>query len=236
MYNHINNKKMKKIIISIIAISSLFAACTKEVQNVSTVVTVVYPVITLKGAQVVSTGIGTGTYSDPGATSYDALTGTTKNLSPISNNVDLTTPGFYSVQYSDTNGDGFYSGAIRLILVTGVSPTVDLSGTYARQSNGQTVTVTKQGTGLYTTSNVGGVASSNAAYLTFLFPIYFGQISDTTIAIPVQPCPLGGTIYCDGGSASAPYGALSLTPPITYSYVVEDASSFGTAVRVFVHQ
>src|ERR1039457_6419178 len=159
---------MKRIIISIIAICCLFAACTKETQNVSTVVNVTYPVITLKGAQIISTGIGTGAYTDPGATAYDSLTSSTKNLTPITNNVDLTMPGFYSVEYSDTNGDGFYSSAIRLVLVTGVSPSIDISGTYARQSNGQTVTVTKVGTGLYTTDNVGGVANNPA----FIFPVY----------------------------------------------------------------
>ena len=220
---------MKKIIISIIAICCLFVACTKEVQNVSKVVTVVYPSITLNGSAIVSTGVGTGAYVDPGATGYDILTGSTKTLTPILNNVDLTTPGFYSVEYSDTNADGFYASVIRLVLVTGVSSATDLSGTYARQSNGQTVTVTKQGTGLYTTDNVGGVANN----LAFIFPVYFGQISDTTIAVPVQPCGVGGTVYCDNGSGGP--CTLDTLAPITFAWVVHNGS-FGTSLRVFVHQ
>ncbi|MFN8164878.1 MAG: DUF5011 domain-containing protein [Bacteroidia bacterium] len=49
------------------------------------------------------TGIGSGAYTDPGATGLDDVTGQTSTLSPVSNNVDLTTPGFYSVKYSMKN-------------------------------------------------------------------------------------------------------------------------------------
>ncbi len=215
---------MKKVIISVIALCFLFTACTKETANVSKIVDVTYPTITLNGDAIVSTSVGTGAYVDPGATGKDDLTGETQNLTPILNNVDLTAPGFYTVQYKMTNSNGFYITSSRLVLVTGVSASIDLSGTYARQSNGQTVTVTKKGTGLYTTSNVGGVANNPP----FIFDVYFGQTSDTTIAVPIQSCPLGGDLYCSNGT-------LNLTAPIKYSYIVHNAN-FGTATRVFVHQ
>src|ERR1035438_1698966 len=98
MYNHINIKKMKKIIISIIAICFLFAACTKEVQNVSTVVTVTYPTINLIGPPNVLIPVG-GAYTDQGATLIDDLTHASSSISATTNTVDNTTTGIYQVTY-----------------------------------------------------------------------------------------------------------------------------------------
>ncbi|HEV7230738.1 MAG TPA: immunoglobulin-like domain-containing protein [Bacteroidia bacterium] len=214
---------MKKILICVALLSAGFTACRKD-KVVSKVVTVSYPVITLKGNAVISTGIGTGAYADPGATGYDDVTKTTVSLSPVSNNVDLTKAGFYSVVYTMKNANGYVSQAVRLVLVTPVSPAIDWSGTYKRVSNGQHVTITKQGTGLYTTDNIGGVAGDPS----FLFPIYIGQVSDTSIQVPSQISPKGGTLYCTNTT-------FSLTASdTTFSYVVV-GSSFGTAVRAFTH-
>jgi hypothetical protein len=217
-------KKMKKSLIILAVAALAFTGCDKDPDTVSRTVDVSYPIITLNGDEVVSQPIGTGSYVDPGATGTDDITGATTTLSPVLNNVDLTTAGFYSVKYTMSNANGYISNKVRLVLVTPVDPAVDLSGTYARTSNGQTVTVTKRGTGLYTTDNVGGVANNPA----FIFDVYFGQISDTEIQVPVQPSGLGGDIYCDNGT-------LDLNIPITYSYVVH-GTGFGTAVRTFVKQ
>lgn len=215
---------MKKLIIPIILAGFLFTACKKETKDVSNVVTVSYPTIMLNGAQIISQPIGTGAYTDPGAIGTDDLTGATTSLTPVINDVDLTTPGFYAVKYTTKNSNGYITSSTRLVLVTPVDSTVDLSGTYARTSNGQTVTVTKRGTGLYTTDNVGGVAGSPG----YIFDIYFGQVSDTTIEVPPQANPLGGDVYCIGGT-------LNTNSPITYSYIVK-GSGFGTSRRTFVHQ
>ena len=215
---------MKKLIIPIILAGIILSACKKETTDVSKVVSVSYPSIALNGAQIISQPVGTGAYVDPGATGTDDLTGATSSLTPILNEVDLTTPGFYAVKYSTKNSNGYVTNATRLVLVTPVSDTIDLSGTYARTSNGQTVTVTKKGTGLYTTDNVGGVANNPS----YVFDVYFGQVSDTTIQVPPQANPLGGDVYCIGGT-------LDLNTPYTYSYIVK-GSGFGTSRRTFVHQ
>ena len=216
---------MKKSIIILSLITIAFAGCKKDDPDaVSKIVDVSYPIIVLNGEQVVSQPVGTGTYTDPGATGTDDITGATSALSPVVNTVDLTTPGFYSVKYTMKNANGYITNQIRLVLVTPVDPSVDLSGTYARTSNGQTVTVTKRGTGLYTTDNVGGVPGDPS----YVFDVYFGQISDTEIQVPPQPNPLGGEVYCDEGT-------LDLNAPITYSYIVH-GSGFGTATRTFEKQ
>lgn len=215
---------MKKIIIPIILTGFLFASCEKEIDPVSKVVTVSYPTIVLNGDQIISQGVGTGAYTDPGATGIDDLSGAQTALSPVLNTVDLTTPGFYAVKFSTKNSNGFITNLTRLVLVTPVDPLVDISGTYARTSNGQTVTVTKKGTGLYTTSNIGGVANNPD----YIFDVYFGQVSDTEIQIPPQPNPLGGDVYAIGGT-------LDLNTPVTYSYIVK-GSGFGTSRRTFVKQ
>lgn len=199
-------------------------SCDKNPDPVSTVVTVSYPTIALNGDQIVSTVIGTGAYTDPGATGTDDITGATSTLSPVLNNVDLTSPGFYSVKYSMKNSNGYITESTRLVLVTSVDPAVDLSGPYHRVSNNQGVTVTKRGTGLYTTDNVGGVAANPA----FIFDVYMGQVDDANLVVPTQPSALGGDIYCDNTT-------LDISPADTsYSYIVR-GSGFGTAVRVYTH-
>jgi hypothetical protein len=228
---------MKKSIIMILISGVFFSACKKEPKDVSTVVTVGHPSITLIGPAIYSTPVGTGTYTDPGAVGYDDLRGDSVHLTtPVSSNVDLTTPGFYSVTYSFSNTNGYVSYTTtqsRLILVTPVSAAEDISGTYARISNGQTVTVTKMGTGLYTTDNVGGVPGNPS----YLFAVYFGLTSDSTIQVPSQFNPLGGTVTCAADAMGANLNCpLTISPADTsFSWVVL-GSGFGTSVRKFKHQ
>jgi len=217
-------KNMKKSIIAILLSCTFLYSCEDKTEDVSTVVNVSYPIITLNGPQIISQSIGTGAYVDAGATGTDDITGATSNLSPVTNNVNLTEPGFYSVKYTMKNSNGFITNATRLILVTPVDPLIDLSGTYFRTSNGQEVTVTKRGTGLYTTDNVGGVPGAPE----YIFDVYFGQTTDSTIEVPAQPNPLGGDVYCNSTT-------LTISPADTsFSWIVR-GSGFGTAVRTFSH-
>jgi len=198
--------------------------CKKKVDDVSQVVKVTYPTIVLTGDSVVSTSLGTGVYTDPGATGTDDITGASSTLTPVVNNVDLTQPGFYSVKYTTKNSNGFQTSKVRLVLVTAVDPALDYSGTYARTSNGQEVHVTKVGTGLYTTDNVGGVPDNPA----FVFPVFFGQTSDTTIQVPLQSTPLGDLYAVNGGLYVAP-------DDTAFNYAIRNGN-FGTQQRTFSHQ
>jgi len=143
---------------------------------------------------------------------------------PVSNNVDLTTPGFYSVTWEFTNSNGVLSYTTqksRLILVTPVDPADDISGVYTR-TNGVEVNVVKHGTGLYTTDNVGGVAGNDA----YIFDVYFGVTGPTTIEVPDQPNPLGGLVHCENAT-------LTMDATDTTIKWVVIGSGFGTALRTF---
>ena len=201
-------------------------ACKKiTTDDVTTrIVTPNFPGLTLKGEQIVSTGVGTGTFTDPGAVGYDSIAKTSVELQPIANTVDLTKPGFYSVQYEAKNVYGYRSNSSRLVLVTSVSASDDISGVYTR-TNGQKVTLTKRGTGLYSIDNIGGVPNAPE----YLFPIYVGIPTETTLDVPPQPNPLGGDVFVTGGTLTR------TATSITFSYIVR-GSGFGTATRTFVKQ
>jgi Domain of unknown function (DUF5011) len=215
---------MKALLYIFLAGTLFFSACTKKSEDVYTkMVTPVFPTLTLKGAPVVTLSVG-GTYTDAGATGFDSLTNTTTQLTPVSNNVDPANAGFYVVNFLTKNLWGYRTLASRLVLVTNVSPSDDISGTYQR-TNGVNVHVVKAGTGLYTIDNVGGVANPGPD---FVFPFYIGFTNDSTFEGPSQNTPLGGlsisnpTIIRSGNN-------------VTLKYVVINPN-FGTAIRTFIKQ
>ncbi|MBS1636224.1 MAG: DUF5011 domain-containing protein [Bacteroidetes bacterium] len=211
---------MKNIVITALAGLVLITACKKK-ESTTKVVNV--PKMELIGTAVYSTPVGTGTYSDPGAKLIDENGNTTVLTTPTSSNVDLTTPGFYSATYSKRTEYGYNVSISRLVLVTPVSSAIDYSGVYTRTSNGQTMNVTKLGTGLYTTDNVGGVAGNTA----YIFPVYFGMVNDTDIVVPDQPNPLGDDIYCTNSK-------LTVSGPDTTIQWVVMGAGFGTSLRKFI--
>lgn len=217
---------MNKIKISLIAIAMLVSAvgCKKKIEDVSEVITASYPVITINGPQFVSLPVG-GSFVDQGSTAVDSISGE-YSLQPISvtNDIDPTTPGFYTVQYNYKNKYGYTSNATRFVLVTDVSNTIDYSGLYLRTSNSAPANFTKIAAGLYKTDNVGGVLLPSA----FAITAYFGQIDDSTIVVPVQPTD-AGDLYCSNTKLTV---SASDT---TFAWIVRNAS-FGTAVRTFSHQ
>ena len=219
---------MKKVILSILALGLLLSACRDITEDVSTVTQASHPTIGFIGTPVSSTPVGTGTYVDPGAVGYNDLTGDSVPLSaPVSNNVDLTTAGFYSVVWSFTVSNGyvdFTTTRPRLVLVTPVDPNADYSGVYERTANGYPVNFTKVGPGLYSTDNIGGVPIPD-----YEFTVYLGQASDTTLEAPLQPNPLGGNVTIEDGVFTV--SAVDTS----FSYVVIGAG-FGTATRTFVKQ
>ena len=219
---------MKNSILSILLLGVFLSACKKDPEEVSMVVEVGHPTIGLIGTPVSSTPIGTGTFTDPGAVGYNDLTGDSVPLSaPVSNDVDLTTAGFYSVVWSFTISNGYIDYTAtksRLVLVTPVDPNADYSGVYARTSNGYLVNFTKVGPGLYTTDNIGGVPIPD-----YEFIVYLGQVSDTTLEAPLQPNPLGGEVTIVNGIFTV--SALDTL----YSYTV-DGAGFAFNTRTFSHQ
>jgi hypothetical protein len=219
---------MKKLLLIIFICTILFAGCKKDPDSVSVVAKVGHPKVVLTGVPALTLAVASGPYVDAGAKAYDDLLGDSVVLtSPVSNNVDMNTPGFYSVRYEYSNSNGLvtYTDAqTRYVLVSNVDPNQDLSGVYARTSNGVLVNFTKYAPGIYITDNVGGVANNPS----FIFDIYVGVINDSTIEVPSQATPFGDDLYCDNAF-------LRLTPDTAFSWVVHEAN-FGTSQRTFVKQ
>lgn len=216
---------MKKSIIALTAFTLLiaFSACQKKVSDsVSRVVTASYPVITINGSQFVSMPVG-GAFSDAGATAVDTILGETLQPIEVTNDIDPQTPGFYTVQYTFKNSNGYTNVGTRFVLVTDIDSSLDYSGIYRRTTNNSPMNVEKIATGLYRTDNVGGVPLPSA----FAITAYFGQIDDSTIIVPLQPTA-AGDLYCSNSSLRATAGVDTFL-----TWVVRNAS-FGTSQRKFV--
>jgi hypothetical protein len=215
---------MKKTICILLSLCLGTAACKDDTEGVTTrIVTPSFPGLVLKGEPVVSTGIGSGTFTDPGATGIDSIANTTVELQPLSNDVDLTKPGFYSVQYEAKNVYGYRTNVNRLVLVSAVPATDDISGTYRRIPNNQEVTLTKAGTGLYIIDNIGGVPGDPG----YVFPVYVGVPTENVVAVPPQANPFGGNVSVTEGTLKREGNT------ITFSYRVQGAG-FSTTPRTFV--
>jgi hypothetical protein len=212
---------MKRIynIFFIILVTAILASCKKELtsEGVSRITT--YPTITVKGDVFMSVNKG-ATFTDPG---YIAKVGSEDVTSTVvvDGKVNTNTPGVYILSYTVTNSDGFPASGKRWVGVIDVDAQAqDISGTYVR-TNGQPVTITKKGLGMYTTNNVGGVPGNPA----FIYDVYFYNTAGNTLVVPLQPDALGGEIYCD-----------NITFTGTVLKWVVHGGSYGTSVRTFNKQ
>ncbi|TWF45137.1 uncharacterized protein DUF5011 [Chitinophaga polysaccharea] len=201
----------------------LFTACTKNSEGVITqVVTPQYPKITMKGGPNVVFPIG-GTYTDPGATSFDSAANKTTDLTPVSQNVNTAEGGVYTVNYHAVNSYGYQTNATRHVLISNYADAADdISGTYKRSTNGVEITVTKVATGLYVVENPGGVANDP----NFVFPFYIGFLDRNTFVGTEQNTPLGAMSFKNTSIIRGPGSAVTL------KWVVIN-NSFGTSVRTF---
>ncbi|MFA6057346.1 MAG: immunoglobulin-like domain-containing protein [Taibaiella sp.] len=213
---------MKNILIISIYLALLaVAGCRKrDTDHVSQVVKVSKPTINLKGDKFVTLAVG-GTYTDPGATLIDDITGSSSDIVAKSSNLDLTKPGLYYMLYSAKNSNGYFNNNVRYIAVTNYNDAVDISGTYKRTANAVVVNVTKVSKAMYKNDDMGGAKIADA--------LYFAIINDTTIASSPQFSEsLGAEIKTNSGK-------ISLSTPYTFQYALS-ASGYGPAVRVFVKQ
>jgi hypothetical protein len=221
---------MKKIIILILVLTPAiyFSACKKKYTTDNVTEKIVephYPPITLNGAQFISVPVSTGTYTDAGASGLDDNTNVSTTLSPEPYEVDLSTPGFYTVIYKFRNTDGYYSDATRFILVTNVDSSINYEGEYIR-TTGTPTNITKVARGLYKTDNIGGVGANGIPNPAFIDDVYFGQIDDSTLIFPNQPT-IFGDLYCEDGKIT------STATDTTLEYAVRN-SAFGTQQRFFI--
>ncbi len=216
---------MRKIVIASVLAVFAVAGCKKKVDNVSSVVTVSYPTVTITGSQFVSIPVG-GAFTPPSATAYDSFYKEKPTVVKDLGTLDNTTPGLYTVTYSAKNHYGFTGTAIVYVAVTNVSDTLDLSGYYFRLGDPNRVAfVTKLATGLFMTSNVGGVDTGNIAT---------GPVVAAVFAVPsLSTLTFGSQLTADGPLSS--FSESISYSPTTLMYGISEAS-FGTQVRTFVKQ
>jgi hypothetical protein len=161
-----------------------------------------------------------GTWTDPGVTAKE---GTADIEVTVGGDVvDVNTPGAYAISYTATNKDGFSSTIYRYVGV--ISPNVegiDITGAYKRNAGAMGVsTVTKIDENLYTSDNVGGVATGGPSTT-----VYFYHYDDGLLAVPSQDV-MGSTFSCEDATIDV---------GVSYSWVVIN-SGYGAALRTFVKQ
>ncbi|MFN8322509.1 MAG: DUF5011 domain-containing protein [Chitinophagales bacterium] len=209
---------MKKITFILATLVLLVSSCKKsEDQFPSKTKVVSSPTITLNGDPVVILNVG-DSYTEQGATYYDSTYGDNGSISS-STVVSTNQEGFFVITYNAVNQYGFTSSAVRLVAVTSADDALDVSGDYARVSNGYPVTVTKVGRGVFQTGNAGGNG--------FEDPVYFMFTGDSTMIMPEQFLINSGV---PAGFVDPVYD-FTASPP-NYSYAL-DASGYGSQLRVF---
>jgi hypothetical protein len=143
-----------------------------------------YAEITLKGEQWNSIRQGEN-WTDPGAVAVED--GAEIELQTGGDVVNPNTPGVYTIQYTAINKDGFPAKEYRYVGV--ISPDVaddDLTGQYKRQGGVGGVTTVAKVEGklnLYTSNNVGGIATEDAGAST---TVLFYHYAKGQIGVPYQ--------------------------------------------------
>ena len=159
-----------------LALTIALSGCNKdETDNLSRIKS--YAAISLNGPTLTSINVGES-FTDQGASA--TLAGVNNPVITVGS-VDNTTPGFNFITYRSANAEGDTVEVNRVIAV--VDPAVndiDQSGNFVR--NGNPVTITRIGKGLYRTNNLGGVATTSVAYA----GAYFAQITPTALEFPDQ--------------------------------------------------
>ncbi|MBP8033641.1 MAG: hypothetical protein KAZ71_03525 [Bacteroidia bacterium] len=222
---------MKNLIMILFASVLVFGGCKKK--DKSTTIVVKVPKFELIGPTAFSTPAGPGSYVDPGVTYTDEEGKVSVLTEPTSSDVNLAAPGFYSCTYEKKTEHGYKLKASRLVLVTPVSPLDDHGGIYSRSSAAgtQTVTITKIGTGLYTTDNVGGVYDNDD----YEFEVFFGLVNDSTIVMPSQPNVYGGGyLFGVDGKLKVNGATTTIQYKIFGDSDIGSATGFGTSLRTFI--
>lgn len=210
---------MKKLIIASGLLIVSFAACKKDYDDVSKVVDVSYPTITLTGERFYSIPVG-GSAPDVQATAYDSILKESYTPALDASVIDVQTPGLYIVPITATNRNGYIGQAVVYVAVTNIPEDYDLSGNYLREATGAEINIVEVANGLYSTDDVGGAP-------TLPITAYFAQISDSELSLPPQPT--------DAGTLSAINASVSVNADgdTLISWAVDNAS-FGTAQRTFI--
>lgn len=188
---------MKKYSIIFLAFVGILFSCDIESTGDVSSVTI-YPELSINGEPLVYSEMGQP-FNDPGAT---ATVGGTAIDYNTSGDLDINTPGFYTINYSALNSDGFEASASRTVVVYENNSTV--AGVYdgIRISNGKggPILVSSRTDGDFNISDlVGGYYEFGVGYgNAYAFP--------AIISVDVS----GGTVTSAAGGVGG-FGPCSLT-------------------------
>lgn len=160
------------------------------------------------------------TFTDPGVKATE--NGTALEVKSTGA-VNTSVVGVYKINYAAVNSDGYPGTTSRQVVVFDVTPDVaeiDLSGSYARNTNGSLAVFSRIAPGVYSVSNPGGAPGTNLVVIAF-------QTSPTSVAIPEQ-------VSNDGSITSSTGNAYN---PATKTLVWTIRNpGYGTAARTFTKQ
>ena len=216
---------MKKYSVFIFTIFILLASCKKDkiistADQVGISKVTYFPILTMKGDNIMVVEKG-GTFTDPGVT---AKAGESDVPVTSTGTVNTSTPGVYTINYSATNKDGFRASLRRTVAVYSTAADAaahDLSGNYARTSNGSVASWTKLAPGVYKVFNPGGAPGTNLTVIVF-------NPSGYDIFIPEQ-------VSSDGSITSSSNESYTNGSPAQYSWKVINPG-YGTGQRTFIKQ
>ncbi len=223
---------MKKILIALVLGAVAYTGCKKKEGIVSQIVTVSIPVVTITGDQYFSMHVG-----DPlptvTAVAYDTFYRDSLPVLVDYDGVDVTEPGLYAIKASAKNRNGHVGVSQVYIAVTEVSDLMDLTGWYSRLGVGaRSARITKVGRGIYTTSNLGGVDTTDASTGAVISAV-FAVTSDTTVSFGKQYVNNNGVSTLLHTASES----LMLTPPDTViNYALDNFPGFGSQVRSFTKE
>lgn len=209
------NIEMKKYIYLFILISGLiFTSCEKKVSTEDTSRITYYVVFELEGPSLMTIPLG-GTYTEPGYTATEGETDVTTDV-VITSDLDESSLGYYTIEYSATNVDGFDASTVRNVVVYDpAAPADDFSGSYL--------------TDIIRTEDPSADDPNPRAYS--------GACNITKIAqgIFYVDCLLGGTYYIGYGygPAYAMTGYLALNGDYTLSLLSSYVAGWGDGLEGF---
>jgi hypothetical protein len=214
---------MKKIILFSFLALTFFVSCNEKDmidnnEQVGISKITYYAILSLQGSDYVAVEKG-ATFTDPGAKATAAGADVPVTTSGT---VDKNTVGVYVLTYTAINKDGFPASIKRYVAVYSTDATAaanDLSGNYARTSNGSVAEWTKFGPGVYKVFNPGGAPGTNLTVIAF-------NPTGFTIRIPTQ-------FASDGSVTSSKSEVYTNSTPPTYSWAILNPT-YGTSVRTFI--
>ena len=194
---------MKKILLFTVLSLFVFAACKKQQDNPSTVITASYPKITF-AQKYYSIPLGT-VRPEVQATAYDSFYKETVRIITFDSTINNFVPGVYMATLLAQSSHGYATLDTYYVAVTNVANTMDLSGNWNQVpvNDSTSTTIVKLANGLYSSNNVNGVNlytdPTNVVY------DLFAVTTNTTI------------VFLSGNTATLTYNASPLVSTMSYT-------------------